>query len=182
MAAKEPRNFKIAADNRRARYNFEIGEAYEAGLMLTGTEVKSLRSGKATIAESYVSVDRTGEVFLVNANIPEYLQANRFNHEPRRQRKLLLHQREIAKLAQAIEREGMTIVPLKLYFNEKGRAKLEIAIARGKKLQAPARAGLIRAERAGRRGSVFRRPCVRQEGTDDWRQPSLRNTPAFSAS
>ena len=134
MAAKEPRNFKIAADNRRARYNFEIGEAYEAGLMLTGTEVKSLRSGKATIAESYVSVDRTGEVFLVNANIPEYLQANRFNHEPRRQRKLLLHQREIAKLAQAIEREGMTIVPLKLYFNEKGRAKLEIAIARGKKL------------------------------------------------
>jgi SsrA-binding protein len=125
---------KIVADNRRARFNYEIGEAYEAGLMLTGTEVKSLRTGKATIAESYVSVDRKGEVYLVNANIPEYLQANRFNHEPKRPRKLLLKSREIAKLAQAIEREGMTIVPLKLYFNDRGRAKLEIAIARGKKL------------------------------------------------
>ncbi len=134
MAAKESRNFKIAADNRRARFNFEIGEAFEAGIMLTGTEVKSLRTGKATIAESYVSVDRSGEVYLVNANIPEYLQANRFNHEPRRQRKLLLKAREIAKLAQAIEREGMTIVPLKVYFNDKGRAKIEIAVARGKKL------------------------------------------------
>ena len=134
MAAKESRNFKIAADNRQARFNFEIGEAFEAGIMLTGTEVKSLRTGKATIAESYVSVDRSGEVYLVNANIPEYLQANRFNHEPRRQRKLLLKAREIAKLAQAIEREGMTIVPLKVYFNDKGRAKIEIAVARGKKL------------------------------------------------
>jgi SsrA-binding protein len=132
--AKDTRDIKIAADNRRARYNYEIGEVFEAGIMLTGTEVKSLRTGKATIAESYVSVDRQGEVWLVNANIPEYLQGNRFNHEPKRLRKLLLKEREIVKLSQAIEREGMTIVPLKLFFNEKGRAKLEIAIARGKKL------------------------------------------------
>jgi SsrA-binding protein len=134
MAAKEPSNFKIAADNRRARFDYEIGQTYEAGIALTGTEVKALRTGKATIAESYVSVDRNGEVFLINANVPEYLQANRFNHEPKRPRKLLLKMKEIAKLAQAVEREGMTIVPLKLYFNARGRAKLEIAIARGKQL------------------------------------------------
>ncbi|WOJ89752.1 SsrA-binding protein SmpB [Methylocapsa polymorpha] len=134
MAEKKERPFKIAADNRRARFNYEIGETFEAGIMLTGTEVKSLRTGKATIAESYASVDRAGELFLVNANIPEYLQANRFNHEPKRPRKLLLRAREIAKLSQATEREGMTIVPLKVYFNEKGRAKVEIALARGKKL------------------------------------------------
>lgn len=133
-AKKENPNFKIAADNRRARYDFEIGDSYEAGLMLTGTEVKSLRTGKATIAESYVAVDKQGEVFLINANIPEYLQANRFNHEPKRARKLLLNAREIAKLAQGVEREGMTIVPLKLYFNDRGRAKIEIALGRGKKL------------------------------------------------
>jgi SsrA-binding protein len=134
MAPKPERPRKIAADNRRARYNYEIGETFEAGLMLTGTEVKSLRTGKATIAESYASVDRTGEVYLVNANIPEYLQANRFNHEPKRPRKLLLKSREIAKLSQGTERQGMTIVPLKIYFNEKGRAKIEIALARGKQL------------------------------------------------
>ncbi|WP_026608242.1 SsrA-binding protein SmpB [Methylocapsa acidiphila] len=134
MAEKKERLFKIAAENRRARYNYEIGETFEAGLMLTGTEVKSLRTGKATIAESYASVDRAGELFLVNANIPEYLQANRFNHEPKRPRKLLLKSREIAKLSQATEREGMTIVPLKIYFNDKGRAKIEIALARGKQL------------------------------------------------
>ena len=134
MAAREERPRKIAAENRRARYNYEIGETFEAGLMLTGTEVKSLRTGKATIAESYVAVDRAGEVFLINANIPEYLQANRFNHEPKRPRKLLLKAREIAKLAQGTERQGMTIVPLKVYFNEKGRAKIEIALARGKQL------------------------------------------------
>jgi SsrA-binding protein len=132
-AAKE-RPHKIAADNRRARFNYEIGETFEAGLMLTGTEVKSLRTGKATIGDSYASIDRAGEIYLVNANIPEYLQANRFNHLPKRPRKLLLKAREIAKLAQATEREGMTIVPLKIYFNEKGRAKVEIALARGKKL------------------------------------------------
>jgi SsrA-binding protein len=134
VAEKKERPFKIAADNRRARFNYEIGETFEAGIMLTGTEVKSLRTGKATIAESYASVDRAGELFLVNANIPEYLQANRFNHEPKRPRKLLLRAREIAKLSQATEREGMTIVPLKVYFNEKGRAKVEIALARGKQL------------------------------------------------
>jgi SsrA-binding protein len=132
--SKAPSNFKIAADNRRARFDYEIGPTFEAGIMLTGTEVKSLRNGKATIAESYVTVDPHGEVWLINANIPEYLQANRFNHLPRRHRKLLLNAREIARLAQGIEREGMTIVPLKIFFNDRGRAKIEIAIARGKKL------------------------------------------------
>ncbi len=134
MAAKPERNFKIAADNRRARFDYEIGEVFEAGLVLTGTEVKSLRTGKATIAESYGSVDNNGELYLLNANIPEYLQANRFNHVPKRPRKLLLKAKEIVKLAQAVERQGMTIVPIKLYFNEQGRAKIEIALGRGKKL------------------------------------------------
>ena len=106
---------KIVADNRRARYDYEIGEVFEAGLMLTGTEVKSLRTGKATIAESYASSEK-GEIFLINATIPEFAGGNRFNHEPKRPRKLLLKAREIAKLAQGIEREGMTIVPLRLYF------------------------------------------------------------------
>lgn len=134
MAAKEQPNFKIAADNRRARYEYEIGDTLEAGISLMGSEVKSLRTGKATIAESYVGVTRRGDVELINANIPEYLQANRMNHEPRRPRRLLLKAREIARLAQGVEREGMTIVPLKLYFNEKGRAKLSIALGKGKKL------------------------------------------------
>ena len=134
MAPKPPSLFKVAADNRRARYNYEIGETFEAGIMLEGTEVKALRTGKATIAESYASVERSGEVFLINATIPEYLQANRFNHEPKRPRKLLLNHKEIVKIAQGVEREGMTIVPLKIYFNERGRAKIEIALAKGKKL------------------------------------------------
>ncbi len=134
MAAKPERRFKIAAENRKARYNYLIGETFEAGIVLTGTEVKSLRQGKATIAESYAD-SRDGAIWLVNSNIPEYLQANRNNHAPKRPRKLLLHQRQIDKLAGAVEREGMTIVPLKLYFNEKGRAKIEIALAKGKKLQ-----------------------------------------------
>ncbi len=134
MAARQETGFRVVADNRRARYNFEVGETFEAGLALTGTEVKSLRTGKATIAESYAHVDRQGEAWLVNANIPEYLAGNRFNHAPKRPRKLLLRKRQIARLAQAVERDGMTIVPLKLYFNAKGRAKLEIALARGKKL------------------------------------------------
>ena len=133
MAAKTARSIKVVADNRRARFNYEIGDTVEAGIALTGTEVKSLRGGKATIAESYADT-KNGEIWLVNANIPEYLQANRFNHAPKRPRKLLLHKRQIAKLASAVEREGMTIVPLKLYFNERGRAKVELAIARGKKL------------------------------------------------
>jgi SsrA-binding protein len=133
MAAKSDPNFKVVADNRRARFNYAVGDTFEAGIALTGTEVKSLRVGKATIAESYAST-KDGEMWLVNANIPEYLQASRFNHTPKRPRKLLLHKREIARLIIAVEREGMTIVPLKLYFNEKGRAKVQLAIARGKKL------------------------------------------------
>src|SRR2546421_536182 len=133
MAAKPPRTFKVVADNRKARFNYEIGEVFEAGIALTGTEVKSLRAGKATIAESYADA-RAGELWLLNANIPEYLQASRFNHSPKRPRKLLLHKREIAKLIGAVEREGMTLVPLKLFFNAKGRAKIELALARGKKL------------------------------------------------
>jgi SsrA-binding protein len=133
MAAKPARRFKVVADNRKARFNYEIGESFEAGIVLTGSEVKSLRAGKATIAESYADA-RNGEIWLVNANIPEYQQAGRFNHAPKRPRKLLLHQRQIDKLAGAVEREGMTVVPLKLYFNERGRAKVEIALAKGKKL------------------------------------------------
>jgi SsrA-binding protein len=133
MADKKELPRKVVADNRRARFNYEIGEIFEAGIMLTGTEVKSLRLGRATIAESYADT-RGGEVWLVNANIPEYLQASRFNHAPKRPRKLLLHRRQIEKLAGGVERDGMTIVPLKMYFNEKGRAKVEVALARGKKL------------------------------------------------
>ncbi|QRG05836.1 SsrA-binding protein SmpB [Xanthobacter dioxanivorans] len=123
---------KIAADNRRARFDFEIGETFEAGIALTGTEVKSLRTGKATIGESYAA-QKQGEMWLYNAYIPEYLEANRFNHETRRPRKLLLHKRQIAKLGQAVEREGMTVVAMKIYFNDRGRAKVELALARGKK-------------------------------------------------
>ena len=133
MAEKDKGGRKVVSDNRRARFDYEIGDVYEAGLALTGTEVKSLRTGKATIAESYVSVDRDAQVWLINANIPEYLQGNRFNHEPKRPRRLLLHENEIIRIAKGIEREGMTVVPLKIVFNEKGRAKIEIAIARGKK-------------------------------------------------
>jgi SsrA-binding protein len=133
MAAKSERRFKLVADNRRARFNYEIGETFEAGIVLTGSEVKSLRAGKATIGESYAD-SRDGEMWLINSNIPEYQQAGRFNHLPKRPRKLLLHQNQINKLAGAVEREGMTVVPLKLYFNERGRAKIEIALAKGKKL------------------------------------------------
>ena len=133
MMANQEAPVKIVADNRKARFNYEIGETFEAGIALTGSEVKSLRAGRATIGESYADA-RGGEVWLINANIPEYQQAGRFGHAPKRPRKLLLHKRQISKLASAVEREGMTIVPLKLYFNAKGRAKLELAIARGKKL------------------------------------------------
>jgi SsrA-binding protein len=133
VAAKPERRFKVVSDNRKARFNYAIGDTFEAGIVLTGSEVKSLRAGKATIAESYADA-RGGELWLINSNIPEYLQASRFNHAPKRARKLLLQKREINRLVGAVEREGMTIVPLKLYFNEKGRAKVEIALARGKKL------------------------------------------------
>lgn len=123
----------LVADNRKARFNYEIGDVVEAGLVLRGTEVKALRNGEANIAESYASFE-DGEMWLINSHVPEYLEANRFNHDPRRRRKLLLSRREIARLVNATDREGMTIVPLRLYFNDRGRAKLELAVARGKKL------------------------------------------------
>src|ERR687893_36675 len=124
---------RVVADNRKARFNYEILDTYEAGIALTGTEVKSLRQGKANIGESYAGPSGE-ELFLFNAHIPEYLQANRFNHEPRRPRKLLLHRRQIDKLIGASQREGFTVVPLKVYFNERGRAKVELGLGRGKKL------------------------------------------------
>ncbi|MBV8449272.1 MAG: SsrA-binding protein SmpB [Hyphomicrobiales bacterium] len=133
MAARNENRYRIAADNRKARFNYEIGQTFEAGIVLTGTEVKSLRGGKATIGESYAG-EMDGEIYLFNAHIPEYLEANRFNHETRRPRKLLLHKREVSKLLGAVQRDGMTVVPLKVYFNERGRAKVEVALARGKKL------------------------------------------------
>ena len=126
-------NGKTVAENRKARFSYEVMDTYEAGLALTGTEVKSLREGHANIQESYASAEG-GEIWLINSYVPEYLQGNRFNHEPRRRRKLLLKKKEMARLAQAVEREGMTMVPLKIYFNERGRAKLLLAVARGKKL------------------------------------------------
>ncbi len=126
-------NSKVAAENRKARFNYEVLDTLEAGLVLSGTEVKSLRGGHANIQESYASFEG-GEIWLINSYLPEYLQANRFNHEPRRRRKLLVSKREMARLSQSIEREGMTLVPLKIYFNDKGRAKLELALAKGKKL------------------------------------------------
>jgi SsrA-binding protein len=133
MADKKPQKIKVVADNRKARFNYAIEDSVEAGVALTGTEVKSIRNGKATIAESYAD-SRDGEIWLINANIPEYLQANRFNHAPKRPRKLLLHKKQINKLIGAVEREGMTLIPLRLYFNEQGRAKIELALAKGKKL------------------------------------------------
>jgi len=128
----EPSNRKLIAENRRARYDYFIEETVEAGLALTGTEVKSLRNGRANIAESYAAVEGR-EITLVNADIPPYGHANRFNHEPRRHRKLLLHRKQLDKLIGAVQREGRTLIPMKLYFNEKGRAKLELALAKGKK-------------------------------------------------
>ena len=122
---------KTVALNRRARFEYHIDEVFEAGIMLTGTEVKSLRFGEGSIAESYAEV-RGGEAWLVNSNVPEFSHGNRFNHEPKRPRKLLLREREIAKLHGAVERKGMTLVPLSIYFNGRGRAKVELALARGK--------------------------------------------------
>jgi len=124
---------KLIAENRRARFDYFLEQTFEAGLSLTGSEVKSLRNGRANIAESYAAVEGD-EIVLVNADIPPYAQANRFNHEPRRPRKLLLHRKEIDRLIGAVQREGRTIVPTKLYWNDKGMAKLELALAKGKKL------------------------------------------------
>ena len=126
-------NRKVIADNRKARFDYEIGETFEAGIQLLGTEVKSLRANKATIGESYVSPEN-GEIWLINSYIPEYLQANQFNHDPRRHRKLLLHRRQMSQLMDGVQRGGMTIVALKMYFNDRGIAKVEIALARGKKV------------------------------------------------
>ena len=133
MAKKKDDGSKIIADNRKARFAYAIGDTLEVGIALVGSEVKSLRMGKSTISESYAQA-KDGELFLVNAYIPEYTQASRFNHEPKRIRKLLVHKRQAAKLAQAVQREGMTLIPLKMYFNAKGRAKVELGIAKGKKL------------------------------------------------
>lgn len=135
MAAKKKKdsaNGKLIADNRKARHNYEFVETLEAGLQLTGTEVKSLRNGQANIAESYAT-EEDGEIWLINSYIPEYLQGNRFNHNPRRRRKLLMKKREMSKFIGAIHRQGLTIVPNRLYFNERGIAKLQIALAKGRK-------------------------------------------------
>jgi SsrA-binding protein len=129
----EPLPRKLIAENRRARYDYFLDDSVEAGLVLTGTEVKSLRQGRANIAESYAAVEGR-EIVLINADIPPYGQANRFNHEPRRPRKLLLSRRQIDRMIGAVQREGRTIIPVKLYFNEKGLAKLEVALAKGKKV------------------------------------------------
>ena len=132
MASEKPKT-KLIAENRRARYDYFLEDNVEAGIMLVGTEIKALRDGRANIAESYAAVEGR-EIVLINADIPPYKQANRFNHEPRRPRKLLLHRKQIDRLIGAVQRDGQTIIPLRLYLNEAGKAKLEIALAKGKKL------------------------------------------------
>lgn len=131
-SSRKEEGIKVVADNRRARFDYEIIDTYEAGIELKGPEVKSLRSGRANIGESYAAVN-DGELFLVNAYIPEYREANRFNHETKRPRKLLLRRREIDRLLGAVKRKGMTLVPLALYFSPRGFAKVELGLARGKK-------------------------------------------------
>jgi SsrA-binding protein len=134
MAAKKQDGRKLIAENRRARFEYFITDTCEAGIQLTGTEVKSLRKGQANITESYAAAE-SGGLMLINAYIPEHKDAGRFfQHEPRRPRRLLLHKKEINKLKVAVERQGMTLVPLELYFNERGIAKLKLALAQGKKL------------------------------------------------
>ena len=133
MAPKKDPNTKIAAENRKARHNYFIEDEMEVGIMLEGSEVKSLREGRAQIAESYANVE-DGELWLINSYIPAYDKAKTFGHDERRRRKLLAHKREVARLWQGIGREGATLVPLKLYFNEKGVAKLQLGIAKGKKM------------------------------------------------
>jgi SsrA-binding protein len=136
MARPRPAEFdkvKTVAENRRARFEYFLEDFFEAGIALTGTEVKSLRFGEGSIAESYAEV-KGDEVFLVNANVPEFSHGNRHNHEPKRPRKLLLHEREINKMRNGVARDGMTLIPLSIYFNSRGRAKVELALAKGKKL------------------------------------------------
>lgn len=129
---KQNPNDKLVAENRRARFDYFIEESLEVGLALTGTEVKSLRTGRASIIESYAAV-QGDEIWLINANIPVYSAANRFNHEPKRPRRLLMHRRQINKFIGAVQREGRTLIPLRLYFNARGMAKLELGLAKGKK-------------------------------------------------
>lgn len=134
MARPQNKTFektKTVAENRRARFEYHIEDVFEAGICLTGTEVKSLRFGEGSIAESYAEI-KNGECWLVNSNVPEFSHGNRYNHVPKRPRKLLLHEREIARLQGAVERKGMTLVPLSVYFNGRGRAKVELALAKGK--------------------------------------------------
>ncbi|MBB5687345.1 SsrA-binding protein SmpB [Sphingobium boeckii] len=136
MARPRPVEFdkvKVVAENRRARYEYFLEEFFEAGIALTGTEVKSLRFGEGSIAESYAEV-KDSQVWLVNANVPEFSHGNRHNHEPKRPRKLLLHEREVNKMRVAVQREGMTLIPMAVYFNSRGRAKVELALAKGKKI------------------------------------------------
>ena len=136
MARPHPPEFektKVVAENRRARFEYFLEEFFEAGIALTGTEVKSLRFGEGTIAEAYAEI-KNGEVNLINANIPEYNFGNRFNHEPKRPRKLLLRTRQIEKMQKSVGREGMTLIPISVYFNGRGRAKVELALAKGKKV------------------------------------------------
>jgi SsrA-binding protein len=132
-ASRKEEGVKVISDNRRARFDYEIIETYEAGIELKGSEVKSLRTGHTNLAEAYAAM-KGGELWLINSNIPEYREANRFNHEPKRARKLLLHGREISKLSAGVLKEHLTIVPLKMFFNPRGRVKVDIALARGKKL------------------------------------------------
>lgn len=132
MKQTKGRTDGLVAENRRSRRDYSVEDTLEAGIMLVGSEVKSLREGKANIAESYAAIE-DGELWLINADIPIYTAANRFNHEPRRKRKLLVSRRELAKLSQETERAGRTIVPLKLYFNDRGIAKLLIGVATGRK-------------------------------------------------
>ncbi|RWR06272.1 SsrA-binding protein SmpB [Paenirhodobacter populi] len=133
MAKKSDPNSKLIAENRQARYHYAIQSDLEAGIVLTGSEVKSLRRGGANIAESYASVEN-GELWLINGYIAAYKEAGVFGHEERRRRKLLVSKRQLSELWNAVRREGMTIVPLKMYFNDRGRVKLAIGVAKGKKL------------------------------------------------
>ncbi len=130
--AKAPLPEKLAAQNRKARHDYFIQSTLEAGIVLTGTEVKALREGGAQITDAHAE-ERGGELWLLDAHIPEFHGGNRMNHEPRRPRKLLVHRREMNRLIGAVTREGMTLIPLRLYFNGQGRAKLELALAKGKK-------------------------------------------------
>ena len=124
---------KIVAENRKARYEYFIDDVVEAGIALAGTEVKALRQGEGSIGEAYAEL-KDGQMWLVNANIPEFSHGNRNNHEPKRPRKLLMHARQISKFNGAVTRQGMTVIPLMIYFNDRGRAKVELALAKGKKL------------------------------------------------